>query len=173
MKKVLLIIFLGLVTVSCGASYTSYNDFINQTKSQGWHYHTKAKPLYLINQNREGEYWSAGSSQYEANQNAVQQCNSYFRTNDCVVYQEGYTNVYEQRQREKAEAEERQLISNIKDKAIAAGKLNVNVEKAAEQSPTHPHSSASGEHTRTDTDSFINRVNPSQPKGHEHFHTIF
>lgn len=64
-------------------------------------------------------------------------------------------------------------VLNVKDKAVAAGQLNINVEKAAEQSPTHPHSSSPGEHIRTDTDSFINRVNPSQPKGHEHFHTIF
>ena len=63
-------------------------------------------------------------------------------------------------------------VVNIKDKAVAAGQMNVNLVEA-ENEPTHPHSSAPGEHTRTDAESFINRVNPSQPKGHEHFHTIF
>jgi hypothetical protein len=63
-------------------------------------------------------------------------------------------------------------VLNIKDKAVAAGKMNVNLVEA-ESEPTHPHSSAPGEHNRVDVDSFINRVNPSQPKGHEHFHTIF
>ena len=116
MKK-LAVLGIMLLLAACASNYSSYYDFMNQTQSQGWQYHAKARPLHLINQNRQGEYWAAGRSQYEANQTAVQMCNQYFRTSNCVVFEEGNTNVYYAKIKEQKEANERRILSSAKSRA--------------------------------------------------------
>ena len=117
MKKVLLLIFAGLLVASCGTSYSSYQDWTSGIYAKRYKYSSEARSLNNINSSQHAGWGASAYSQSEANQIALQYCNKNFYS--CVIYKEGYTNVYEQRQREKAEAEERQLISNIKDKAIA------------------------------------------------------
>jgi|TARA_B100001964_G_C14140029_1_gene556982 hypothetical protein len=116
-KKVLLLIFAGLLVTSCGTSYSNYQDWTSGVYTKGYKYSSEARSLNNINSSQHAGWGASVYSQSEANQIALQYCNKNFYS--CVIYKEGYTNVYEQRQREKAEAEERQLISNIKDKAIA------------------------------------------------------
>ena len=51
----------------------------------------------------------------------MQSCNQYFRTSDCVVFEEGTVNVYYKKiraqEREREEANERRLVSNAKSRA--------------------------------------------------------
>ena len=112
-------LFMSVFITACETGYSSYSDFVNQTKYSGWQYHSVARPLYLIEQNRTGEYWSAGNSQYQANQNAIQLCNQYFRTSDCVTYKEGYQNVYQAKIQRTEDRKENLSIDNINERVDA------------------------------------------------------
>ena len=65
--------------------------------------------------------------QYEANQVAIQRCNQYYRTSDCVTYKEGYQNVYQAKIQRTEERKENLSIDNINEKVDALAKRAANL----------------------------------------------
>ena len=101
---------------ACADYGNNYSEFSTYATNSGYQYKAEARSESDI-YNTYAAGWGAATSQYEANRIALYYCGTKY--NDCVIYKEGYTNVYEQEEIEQAERKESLSIDNINERVDA------------------------------------------------------